>query len=117
MHIHNVPMLSQSYDSKRAKTAMHILTRNRTNEIKQIADNIEYLASGEDWEENVVSFCLHIDMCFKDLTRAEVEDTEVHKCMNLMQRMAKDKSLNEVQKIQKLAYDLAQEFKLIYEES
>lgn len=112
-----MPMLFQSYDTKRARTALHILIRNRSSEIKQIADNIEYIVSGEDWEERVVSFCLHIDMCFKDLTRAEVEETEVHKCMNLMKRIAKNKSLNEVQKIQKLAYDVAQEFKLIYEES
>jgi hypothetical protein len=95
---------------------MQTLVRNRSNEIKQIADNIAYLAA-DGWEEKVVLFCLHIDMCFEDLTRTEVEDNEVHKCMNLMQRLAKNKSLNEVQKIQKLAYDIAQEFKLIYEES
>jgi hypothetical protein len=64
-----------------------------------------------------VLFGLYIDMSFQDLTRTEVEDNEVHKCMNLMQRLAKNKSLNGVQKIQKLAYDIAQEFKLIYEES
>jgi hypothetical protein len=109
--------LPQIYDPERARTALHILTRNRTNEIKQIAENIEYLALAENWEEKVVLFCLHIDMCFIDLTRVEVEDSEVHKCMNLMQQMAKNRSLNEVQKIQKLAYDIAQEFKLIYEES
>lgn len=109
-------ILPQPYDSEKAKNAIHILIRNRTSEIKQIAENIEYLAA-DGGEEKVVLFCLHIDMCFEDLTRAEVEDTEVHKCMNLMQQIAKNKSLNEVQKIQKLAYDIAQEFKLIYEES
>ena len=110
-------ILPQPYDSERAKTAIYILTRNRTIEIKQIAESIDYLALADGWEEKVVLFCLHVDMCFEDLTIAEVEDTEVHKCMNLMQQIAKNKSLNEVQKIQKLAYDIAQEFKLIYEES
>lgn len=104
-------------NSERAKTAVCTLTRNRTSEIKQIAENIEYLTLADGWEEKVVIFCLHIDTCFIDLTRTEVEDAEVHKCMNLMQQIAKNKSLNEVQKIQKLAYDIAQEFKLIYEES
>lgn len=94
-----------------------MLIRNRINEMKQIAESVGYLAPADGWEERVVLFCLHIDMCFEDLTRAEVEDKEVHKCMNLMQRIAKNKSLNEVQKIQKLAYELAQEFKLIYDES
>lgn len=108
-------MLSHLYDSKRAKIATHTLIRNRTNEIKQIAESIGYITPTDGWEKRVVLFCLHIDMCFEDLTRAEVEDMEVHKCMNLMQLMAKNKSLNEVQKIQKLAYDIAQEFKLIYE--
>ena len=109
--------LPQLYNSERGKTAMQMLIRNRTNEIKQIAENIEYLAPVDGWEEKVVLFCLHIDMCFKELTREQVEDAEIHKCMNLMQQIAKNKSLNEVQKIQKLAYDMAQEFKLIYEDS
>ncbi len=105
-----------NYDRERAEKAFEIILRNRHNELKQIAQDIGYPTTGEHWEEKILLFCLDIDKCFLDLSQVKVEDEAVHKCMTLMQIMSKHKNLNEVQKTQLLAYNVAEEFKKLYEE-
>lgn len=105
-----------TYDRERAEKAFEIILRNRHNELKQIAQDIGYPTTGDHWEEKILLFCLDIDKCFLDLSEVKVIDDEVHKCMTLMQIMSKNKTLNEVQKIQLLAYNVAEEFKKLYEE-
>jgi hypothetical protein len=103
------------YDRERANRAFEILLRTKGNELKQIAQDIGYPTSGQDWENKILLFCFDIDKCFNDLSLKEVEDGEVLKCMNLMRMIANHKTLNEVQKIQILAYNIAQDFKVLYE--
>jgi len=43
-----------------------------------------------------------------------MEEQEIHKCMTLMKIMAKNRTLIEQQKIQDLAYNLAEDFKSLY---
>jgi hypothetical protein len=43
-------------------------------------------------------------------------DQEIYKCMNLLRMMAKDRPLVELQKIQDLAYNIANDFKSLYEQ-
>ncbi|NOJ29548.1 MAG: hypothetical protein DA328_05195 [Nitrososphaeraceae archaeon] len=104
------------YERDRAEKAFEIILRNRHNELKQIAQDIGYPTSGEHWQEKILLFCLDIDKCFLDLSEIKLEDADVHKCITLMQIMSKNKNLNEVQKTQLLAYNVAEEFKKLYEE-
>lgn len=92
------------------------MLQNKAQEFKQLTDDLGYPTTREGWEETVLRFCMNVDLCFQDLSKIKIEDSEVQKCMISLQRMAKGKgSMNDVQKIQLLAYNIAQDFKSIYE--
>ena len=78
-HIFSYADATTTIRLEKSKNCDTYVDKKQNNEMKQIAESIGYLAPADDWEERVVLFCLHIDMCFEDLTRAEVEDKEVHK--------------------------------------
>jgi len=102
------------YDRKRAQKAFEILLSTRGQELKQIAIDIGYPATGADWQEKVLLFCLDINSCYLNLSKNGMEEQEIHKCMTLMKIMAKNRTLIEQQKIQDLAYNLAEDFKSLY---
>jgi hypothetical protein len=102
------------YDREKARKAFDILLMTREQELKQLALDIGYPATGSDWQEKTLLFCLDVNSCYVDLSRNEMDDREIHKCMNLMQRMARDRPLIEQQKIQDLAYNIAEDFKSLY---
>jgi hypothetical protein len=114
---YSIQTLLGSYDPELTIRALEILLKNKINEVKQIAEDIGYLGTGDadnNWQEKVIQFCLEVYGCFKDISNIETED-EIHKCMRLMQIMANHKTLNEAQKLQWLAYNIAQDFKFLYE--
>jgi hypothetical protein len=108
-------VLPISFDRNRADAAFELLLRHRESELKQIAQDIGYPITGENWQEKILVFCLDIDKCFLDLSHDSIQDDEVFKCMNLLKLMAKNRSHIEIQKIQNLAYTLAEDFKSFYE--
>lgn len=115
---YSIQRLMEQYDPEPARRALEILLKNKVSEVKQIAEDIGCIATeyadDNDWQEKVIRFCLDVDVCFEDLSEVEIGDEQVHKCMNLMQIMSKHKTLNEAQKLQWLAYNTAQDFKLLY---
>jgi hypothetical protein len=106
-----------SYDPEITRRSLDILLKNKINEVRQIAEGVEYLASDSDnnREEKVIQFCLELDTCFKDISKIEIEDWEIHRCMNLMGLLTKHNTLNETLKLLLLAYNIAEDFKLICE--
>jgi hypothetical protein len=114
---YSIQTLLGSYDPELTSRALDILLKNKINEVKQIAEDIGYLATeytDNNWQEKVIQFCLEVYACFKDISKIQTED-EAHKCMSLMQIMAYHKTLNEAQKLQWLAYNIAQDFRFLYE--
>ncbi len=96
---------------------LDILLKNKVNEIKQIREDIRYVSTdytNNDWQDDIIRFCLDVDGCFEDLSEVEVADKQIHKCTNIMRVISKHKTLNEAQKLQSLAYNIAQDFKLLY---
>jgi hypothetical protein len=102
------------YDRKRAQKAFEILLSTRGQELKQIAMDIGYPATGEDWQEKVLLFCLDINSCYLNLSKDDMQEEQIHKCMTHMKIMAKNRPLIEQQKIQDLAFNLAEDFKSLY---
>ena len=108
-------VLPASYEKDRAEAAFELLLRHRSSELKQIANDIGYPTSGENWQEKILIFCLDIDKCFLDLSQDTIKDHEVFKCMKLMKVLVKNRSNIEIQKVQNLAYTIAEDFKSFYE--
>lgn len=104
------------YDRERARKAFDILLITREQEMKQLAADIGYPAAGDGWQEKILLFCLDVDKCFQELSQPEMADQEIYKCMTLLRMMARDRPLVELQKIQDLAYNIANDFKSLYEQ-
>jgi hypothetical protein len=104
------------YDEQdKTRKALDILSRNKMQQITYIADEIGYNTMESGWEERAVIFCLEIYECYRSLFENKMQDMEVHRYVSLMKAMAnRCKSLDEVQKLQLLAYDLAQDFIFLY---
>jgi hypothetical protein len=102
------------YDRERARKAFDILLFTREPELKQLAIDIGYPTTETDWREKVLLFCLDVNSCFVDLSKDKMNEEEIHKCMTLMKFMAKNRPLIEMQKIQDLAYNIAEDFKSLY---
>ncbi|MGI0037903.1 MAG: hypothetical protein ACRD99_06055 [Nitrososphaera sp.] len=102
------------YERGKAQKAFDDLLLTREQEMKQLATDISYPSSGSNWQEKVLLFCLDVDLCYIDMSKNVMGDDEEHKCMLLMQRMAKGKPLIELQKVQDLAYNIAEDFKSLY---
>jgi hypothetical protein len=86
----------------------------REQEMKQLGVDIKYPTSGSNWQEKVLLFCLDVNSCYIDMSRNTMDTHEILKCMTLMQLMAKNRQLIELQKIQDLAYNIAEDFKSLY---
>jgi hypothetical protein len=102
------------FDRTKAEKAFNELLLTREQEMKQLAMDIEYPHSGSYWQEKVLLFCLDVDSCYMDMSRNTMDHREMLKCMTLMQMMAKNRQLIELQKIQDLAYNIAEDFKSLY---
>lgn len=102
------------YQRRKAQKAFDDLLLTRELEMKQLASDIGYPSSGSDWQDKVLLFCLDVDACFVDMSRNAMSDDKEHLCMLSMQRMAKGRSLIEMQKIQDLACNIAEDFKSLY---
>jgi hypothetical protein len=97
-----------------SKEGFRDLTVYRESELKQLAIDIGYPTTGTDWQEKVLLFCLDVNSCFVDLSKDKMDEDEIHKCMTLIRFMTKNRPLIEMQKIQDLAYNIAEDFKSLY---
>lgn len=102
------------YDRAKAEKAFNELLMTREQEMKQLGVDIKYPTSGSNWQEKVLLFCLDVNSCYIDMSKNTMDTHEILKCMTLMQLMAKNRQLIELQKIQDLAYNIAEDFKSLY---
>ncbi|NOJ27688.1 MAG: hypothetical protein DA330_06735 [Nitrososphaera sp.] len=102
------------YDREKARKAFTEFLMTREQEMKQLAQDIGYPTTGNDWQEKTLLFCLDVNSCYLDLSKGNMDSREIFKCTSLMQLMAKNRPLIEQQKIQDLAYNIAEDFKDLY---
>lgn len=105
-----------NYDTAKAQKSLEMLLVDRSNEFHEMAHGIGYPTT-HGWERIILSFCLDFNDCFKAWSDkdASTDHHQVHKCMTQMRQIARGKSnMNEVTKLQDLAYTIAEEFKSIY---
>ncbi len=110
-------------EPKKTKESLEMLLIDRRNEFKELANSMGIPANATNWEYIILKFCLDFNKSFKALTTLEgPNDTteeshnKIHQCVSLLRQIARGKkSMNEVTHLQNLAYNLAEEFKTVYD--
>lgn len=109
-------LVFQNYEPVRTKASLHMLFLDRQNEFRELANAIGYSTKFEGWKEFVLRFSVEFDDCFKMWSTDENDHGKIHKAMTLMRQMSHGKSnMNEVAKLQNIAYRIANDFKVIYD--
>jgi len=113
----------EGFEPKKTKESLEMLLIDRRNEFKELANSMGIPANATNWEYIILKFCLDFNKSFKALTTLEgPNDTteeshnKIHQCVSLLRQIARGKkSMNEVTHLQNLAYNLAEEFKTVYD--
>ncbi len=93
-----------------------MLLIDRQNEFRELANAIGYPMKYEDWEEAILRFSLEFDDCFKMWSTDTTDHGKIHKAISLMRQMSFGKSnITQVTKLQNIAYRIANDFKVIYQ--
>lgn len=109
-------LVFQNYELFRTRTSLQMLLIDRQNEFRELANAIGYSTNYNRWEEFILRFSLEFDDCFKMWSTDENDHGKIHKAMTLMRQISYGKSnMNEVTKLQNIAYRIANDFKIIYE--
>ena len=109
-------LVFQNYEPVRTRTSLQMLLLDRQNEFRELANAIGYSTKYEKWEEFILRFSIEFDDCFKMWSTDENDHGKIHKAMTLMRQMSYGKSsMNEVTKLQNIAYRIANDFKVIYD--
>ena len=110
----------QGMDGDRADRALQMLYSSRKNEFKELAETIMHLdpvASRIDgWEKFVLNFCMDASAQFGAWSGrgALVQNSDL-KALTLLRQLGGGKtSMNQMTRQLNTAYDLAEEFKVIY---
>ncbi len=112
----------EGFESKKTKESLEMLLIDRRNEFKELANSMGIPANATNWEYIILKFCLDFNKSFKALTTlegpndaTEESHNKIHQCVSLLRQIARGKkSMNEVTHLQNLAYNLAEEFKTVY---
>lgn len=110
-----------SYEKEKSKKALDMLLRDRENEFKELAQVILHRVPGSkvpilNWEQFILCFCLDVSKAFKSWSgEIELEKNSETKALTLLRQLARDKSaMIHLTHLLNIAYDLAEEFKIIY---
>ena len=96
--------------------ALKMLLADKSNEFREIANNIGYPTDAENWELVILNFCLDFSQSFTIWTDLSVpcDHNAVHKSMTQMRQLARGKTnMTEVTKLQNIAFRIAEDFKSI----
>lgn len=109
-------LVFQNYEPTRARISLQMLVLDKQNEFRELANAIGYSTRFDRWEEFVLRFSMEFYECFKMWSTDEINHDKIHKAMTLMRQMSHGKSnMNEVAKLQNIAYRIASDFKVIYD--
>jgi len=93
-----------------------MLLADKSNEFREIANNIGYPTNSKNWESVILNFCLdfsHSFMIWRDWS-TPYDHNAVHKSMTQMRQLARGKTtMTEVTKLQNIAFRIAEDFKSI----
>ena len=107
----------ENYDTTRAKKTLQMLLIDRSNEFRELAKGIGFPTTQKNWQEIILRFSLDFVECFKvwSGTNSSFDHNEIHRCMLIMQQLAKGKSsINQLTDLQNTAWLISEDFKAIY---
>lgn len=96
--------------------ALKMLLADKSNEFRELANNIGYPTDAENWELVMLNFCLDFSQSFMIWADLSVpcDHNAVHKSMTQMRQLARGKTnMTEVTKLQNIAFRIAEDFKSI----
>lgn len=112
-------MLSE-YDEEKVTRALDMLLVDRKNEFKEMTHTVfARVPPGlevSDQDKVVINFCLDVAEAFPTWTGdAPLQNTSPSKALTVLRQLGRGKtSMNQLSHMLNLAYDLAEEFKVIY---
>ncbi|MEX0763730.1 MAG: hypothetical protein WEC35_05580 [Nitrosopumilaceae archaeon] len=107
----------ENYDMARAKKALQMLLIDRSNEFRELAKGIGFPTTEKNWQEIILRFSLDFVECFKTWSgkNSVFDHNEIHRCMSIMQQLARGKSsINQLTDLQNTAWLISEDFKAIY---
>lgn len=109
------------YDEVKTDKALTMLLLDRKNEFRELAKVVfARLPPGMTpmigWEKFVLNFSLDVNEAFKTWTGKEpLVTNSANKALTILRQLGRDKNtMNQLAHMLNIAYDLAEEFKVIY---
>ena len=110
----------EGYEPERTQQAIEMLLIDRKNELKELGDaifwNVPSSMQIKNWEEFILTFCLDVNEAFSSWTGdTEIAPNSDLKALTILRQLSRDKtSMIQMTRLLNIAYDLAEEFKVIY---
>ncbi len=111
----------EGFELNRSKNALEMLLNDRKNEFRELADSLLPMApasggSIKNWEEFVLNFCFDVTEAFKTWKGEKpILQTSALKAITILRQLSRDKtSMNQVTHLLNMAYNIAEEFKVVY---
>ncbi len=109
------------FEPARTKKALEMLLNDRKNEFRELAEPLFALVPEskgpiKNWEEFILNFCFEVDEAFKTWAgEKELIPNSALKALNILRQLSRDKkSMNQVTHLLNIAFNIAEEFKIIY---
>lgn len=102
-----------SLNSKQVHLALEMLRVNRSNEFKEIAQEIG-VETRKNWEQIVLRFSLEINGCFVKWQDDENIKNNVRSCFIIMQKLAKGRRVSHAIRILDLTNKITEDFETIF---
>lgn len=106
-------------EETRKKLALEMLIRDRKNEFRELAQSVfagvPSSLTVPNWDEHVLKFCLELDVAFKRWTgQDDLLPNSDLKALTILRQLGRNKtSMNQLTHLLNIAFDLAQEYKVI----
>jgi len=114
-------LLAQKFEETRMKKALEMLLIDRRNEFRELGASVfptgsKPISTIQNWEEFVLNFCFDVSEAFKCWSgNKEMEVNSAMKALTILRQCSKEKTtMNQMTHLLNIAYNLAEEFKVIY---
>ncbi len=109
------------FEPARTEKALEMLLTDRKNEFRELAEPLFALVPAskgpiKNWEEFILNFCFEVDEAFKTWSgEKELIPNSALKALTILRQLSRDKkSMNQVTHLLNIAFNIAEEFKVIY---
>ena len=109
------------FEPVRTEKALEMLLNDRKNEFRELAEPLFALVPAskgpiKKWEEFILNFCFEVDEAFQTWAgEKELIPNSALKALNILRQLSRDKkSMNQVTHLLNIAFNIAEEFKVIY---